>query len=148
MKSSGGGASNVTHSFVLGWKTPSFHAWNICSSTVAPRPADGTLDVTDGFVSPGRRARDDNGVPIDPDTWKIDWQQTGKGACGPCQGAAAGSSAMIQCLASSLVILPLVLVVLGPLAVAGPGWRAPALLHVTRRDLVIGYRRTSHFVFR
>src|SRR5574341_161893 len=37
---------------------------------------------------------------------------------------------------SSLVI-PLVL---GPLAVAGPGRRAPALLHVTRRDLVVGHR--------
>jgi hypothetical protein len=76
VKSSGRGASNFTHSFVLGWKTPSFHAWNICSSTVAPRPADG-MDVKDGFVSPGRRARDDNGVPSDPETWKIDWQQTG-----------------------------------------------------------------------
>jgi len=35
------------------------------------------LDVRDSFVSAGKRARDDNGVPIDPETWKIDWQQTG-----------------------------------------------------------------------
>src|SRR5574341_255686 len=35
------------------------------------------LDVKDSFVSAGKRARDDNGVPVDPETWKIDWQQTG-----------------------------------------------------------------------
>ena len=118
MKSAGGGASHSIQLLVLGWKSPSFHAWNICRSTVTPRPADGTL----GRQGRLRLARKSRPGPAN-------------GARGLCQGGAAGAADVIQRLASSLIILPLVLVVLGPLSVAGPGWRATALLHVTRRDL-------------
>jgi hypothetical protein len=55
------------------------------------------LDVKDSFVSAGKRARDDNGVPVDPETWKIDWQQTGarRGRPRPLSRCGHGSAEVV-----------------------------------------------------
>lgn len=53
-------------------------------------PLDVLQDVKDGFVSVAR-GREDYGVVIEPESWKIDWRQTQK-----CRRAMGSNSPMFD----------------------------------------------------
>ena len=56
------------------------------------------LDVKDGFVWPGSAPGTATACLLTPETWKIDWRETGegRGRPRPLQGEAAGSADVVR----------------------------------------------------
>ena len=101
----------------MGLVTRSGKPPGVASEAVAHEPVlrgSGTRGGREGFCRKSRLPQRGTLTlrrAVDPETWKIDWRQTGERQDRPrphCQGGAAGTSDLVGDLASSLVPFQLV----------------------------------------